>query len=1454
MRKFGLRLFTLAICAAAALWAWPRETHATTTAITQFVLKDEMGIYDFPEELVSYDVAFPAGSATASHLKLTDAAGAAIEYQLSNVAQSGGYLTSATVSFRTGLAKLATKTYALVQDTDYTPSFTDHVTLTDNGDHTATLSANFQQIKVPYGSVDYSAVALSGLNAPIIAYGREAGTLIGAGSFVAPAAATASRVTGEVLEDGPLYLKYRVSYSLTGGKSYAVVLTVRHNEKYVAYDESLSGLTEADGVSFKLSYKNGVDPNGRISFSNGGYGGTNWGSNDGYAAAYGYGVDAAGKLPVNLGLYSPNTGHTPRSISLWKDDGDNGLIFSEYRLADWKTSVRYSWDAADKPENLYFYDYGGDKYMLTKLVGTERHWAFGVLPRSEMVVAGISANDAKAATVPAPRMYTLYSDFKAHGQAIDFTALSGADQFGSAPDAKLFAKLSDFSLDRYKDLTLDWNEALTPYETGGTAYTYAQFWTANRNNFRGAALVHPFKYWDYFNAGFLNYEYANQWLIDYANSRSGWTEAQRKQVRAILAFMLGEMTGDNGLPQHSMMGGHPNFIMSFKKAIPIGAYVFKDHPDAKQWRDDFMSFWEEWLSVYTRQANTALNAAGGRWLENVGNYWPASLVRANVAAVAMQKYDGTLIYDNPVVTSLMDWTIDTIADVGLPNRGVIPMGAHTYGVGSIYESGERMQGFYDTAVLMSGQGLIEGKYLLYRITKGKEGVAPPVHASKLYNDYGPVLWYDFGGPNEAFVTLQTLYGSGYRWGVASNGQLYYSAGGKNWSWNTPESNGDALDIAQLSVFDSGGARTLSAHAVDGVLYDFDFAQYYKAAAMNNNYNNYLSRSVMMVKNKYLAVYDDMNNTTQNGTFYWNNNSSRAAKMDYYNDTTFTNLYYTTISGARFEVDMAGDKDSDTLPPGIGSSYSIRWTSKLKAPASGTFQFYNSTVGAANQLKIWVGGTLVYNSVGNVKTNVALTAGAEYDFKAEYVHNSGAPFAGKTNYTNGTNTYELGANLELIHYFDAPAIQTVKDGPGDELHIVEPRTASAYTITSKTYGAKLGNEYVIDTDTTANTTDGSIVINGKVAYANAGELALFDGTKVGYGDFVLERSGGSFGVSAKLASSYLIEGRYAGTSGGTVKVTLPAGFATAKLKVTANGVVVPAALSGRTVTFAVAVAQSDGTKRYTISSGTELAQGKTILASGSAAGHGAALANNGNTADYWEGSAAASTLTVDLGASYAVDAAVLKLPAGWAARTQTLTVQGSADNTTFADLAASAAYSFDPTTGNAVAVTLSGAATRYVKLVFTGNSATAGKGQIAELQVWSHAAGTELAAGKTTAASGSASGHDATLANNGNAADYWESAANPATLTVDLGAAANVGAVAMKLPAGWSARTQTLSIQGSADNTTYADLAASAVYAFDPAQSNTVTVCFATANVRYVRLQFTSNSASPHAQMGELQIY
>ncbi|WP_428964971.1 discoidin domain-containing protein [Micromonospora fluostatini] len=134
----------------------------------------------------------------------------------------------------------------------------------------------------------------------------------------------------------------------------------------------------------------------------------------------------------------------------------------------------------------------------------------------------------------------------------------------------------------------------------------------------------------------------------------------------------------------------------------------------------------------------------------------------------------------------------------------------------------------------------------------------------------------------------------------------------------------------------------------------------------------------------------------------------------------------------------------------------------------------------------------------------------------------------------------------------------------------------------------------------------------------------------------------------------------------------------------------------------------------------------------------------------------------------------------------------------------------------------------------------------------------LALGRPVTATSHTDVYVATNAVDGAANTYWESANHvfPQTLTVDLGSARPVRRVVLKLPPSpaWQTRTQTLSVLGSTDGTTWATLAAPAGRTFDPAGGNTVSIGLPAGDRRYVRLVVTGNTGWPAAQVAEFEVH
>jgi hypothetical protein len=382
----------------------------------------------------------------------------------------------------------------------------------------------------------------------------------------------------------------------------------------------------------------------------------------------------------------------------------------------------------------------------------------------------------------------------------------------------------------------------------------------------------------------------------------------------------------------------------------------------------------------------------------------------------------------------------------------------------------------------------------------------------------------------------------------------------------------------------------------------------------------------------------------------------------------------------------------------------------------------------------------------------------------------------------------------------------------------------------------------------------------------------------------------------------------------------------------------------------------------------------MTASSSYSGFPASNANDGNTSSYWEsqdGGGYPQTLSANLGSVQSLGSVTLDLPPAtdWSTRTETLSVLGSTNGSTWTTLVGSAGYTFNPSTGNTVSISLpAGASDQYLELDFTGNTGW-DAAQVSEFEIFpgsggggsgtatltaspssesfgnenvgsttaaqtvtvsnsgsaaasmssigvtgpfseSNNCGTSLAAGASCsvsvdfapaeagAASGtlsvnsSAPGSPLTVALSGagvtttttdlalnaavtassytqtyvpanavdgNTSTYWEATngAWPSTITVNLGSSQTLGSITVDLPpsSAWNTRTQTLSVLGSTNGTSFSTIVASATYTWNPSTGNTVTIPLPSGTSdQYVELSYTANNVQNGAQASEIEIF
>jgi|GEM_PF-1494135 len=806
------------ILTASAKAAWKKD----------FDLVEYMKIYAFPEEQLTYPIELPA-DVKPENLKLlafTETAVHIIPFQLG--ADEKG---NRTISFRAELPQGAKRTFRLVSGFDTagipTTSITAPTLQAGTDAHEAALSNDRLIVKIPAGRQDFAGgKPLSQVPAPILGIARPdpPQPWMATASFAAPDTLLVDSIDAKLIASGPLFAIYQIAYKLKENRSYTATLELRANEPEVRIGESLEGFTPEDGAALHLNYgKGALDPDQRLA-----------GSNSGYDLFSGdYDRDAKeGKLNYAIGIFTPNGLGLMRSTAFYRQDGSDALLLSINRIRDWQTAKRATWSSSGAYENLRFYHVDERKFMTAGLSGAKRYWVLGLIPRDQVVL----------------------------------NVLPGDKSLGAGPESRLFNTLTFWSLNAYKDRMPDWEEKLdaAPFNSPGFLdfQYYKDYAPMSYDEYKKKFMENNTYFHDIINYSSNFGGYSDRavpaYFAEYALNRASWTPEQRQEIRQFLLLLADYVEGDDNQPHHSMLSGHPNFVMDTKQAIPFAVATFPNHPRAKAWRDSYMEFYNEWLDKYERKDAPELNTKGGRWTENIACYVGQCFVGITPDQTLLKSFDGTSLTKDARLQQLIRWMRDSFMSPSDGVRLLPPEGAHSFNFEPDH-IGRKV--LFQLSAEMAEDAPELSQEMRWIETNGKEGKKPDVH-SELFTDFGPVFHYDFGGPHESYAYLANINGMNYRWTGA--GVVYYAAKNKAWSYNTAETTGDNT-LDEISAFNVKG-KGLTATPTDQLLYDFDFAQFYREPGAEGD--AYVARGVMLLRDDYFVILDEVKNPTITGTFNW----------------------------------------------------------------------------------------------------------------------------------------------------------------------------------------------------------------------------------------------------------------------------------------------------------------------------------------------------------------------------------------------------------------------------------------------------------------------------------------------------------------------------------------------------------------------------------------------------------
>ena len=420
-----------------------------------------------------------------------------------------------------------------------------------------------------------------------------------------------------------------------------------------------------------------------------------------------------------------------------------------------------------------------------------------------------------------------------------------------------------------------------------------------------------------------NRQFYGSWVDAFNRLLPGMKPEDRERFTAMFLFHCYVAAGEEYMPMHNMLSGHPNFLADVKSTPAMGTFLYPSHPEARAWEELFGKYIELNTHYHTRPDVKPWEATGGRWTENLGTYVWAYLKPSLRANYLLQNYfHGTNHFANANNDLLGSWLLNSLSaayngesmsfytgegkkpdnhywgivtnDLG-PRRVHPPQGAHSarrMPSASLWLLGQELKN-YDP-LLSENISFISHPYdkeeevldkstdpfgLMYPDKEVDPGTPPDFKSAK-FTGYGIVLRAAVGTKEELSIHLQQIdAGPNYRWGVAADGgcgNIYYYAGGKSYSHNGKEDSGDRRVqdtdlITNFGVFKDGQFKSIGSNVLSSPMFDFgtgQFAELLPSRKTPYSWPEYQGRSIMLLGADYFILYDDVHGNNIAGRLSW----------------------------------------------------------------------------------------------------------------------------------------------------------------------------------------------------------------------------------------------------------------------------------------------------------------------------------------------------------------------------------------------------------------------------------------------------------------------------------------------------------------------------------------------------------------------------------------------------------
>lgn len=882
----------------------------------RFVLSEplEHPFFWWPRTLLSYLIVFEQ-PVDLKRLTLTRSDnGEQTPIQFSDVVESRGSVRSATLNFFSDLPSGGHREFLLsvaAAPADSRPQVTE-----TSEDSTIVLDSGAMRIRIP-ATQDVSGDAPG----PVLQVSRG-GAWVGASKF-AMEGDRVTRITSTRVEQGPLFVSYRIAYETAGGSHYIATVRVIGGADFVSLKEDMEGVKPGVHGAWTSSWT-GFDPTHRqapnhpipVLNRTHPYDEYPWETVD-EPFPLGTAKLPDGLLPFQLGIYQSWTAFRDvTSSNFWNQQSGDALGIFIDRSEEWidhqyanhveaeALQVRYyhepgrfTWQwpvrRGSRSVCLSFYDHAKDEQAMHELERCSK----GVEQDGLKFTVGL------AFTSHMIHLQNRYGTLDLN--CVKDWVLTYPDNAKRAPVIFQQGSLKDAADVETRVLTSQFVCSLPVFGTRENGAT---------GNIPGRGIVNF--------SPVPSRQILGWWIDGFNRCQAQMTERQRRRVSAMFVLTAYVCAGDDFMPFTPMLTGHPNFLADVKGALPGMSFLFPEHPMASIWADHWQKAVEINTRYNTRPAVKAWDARAGRWTENLGTYVWAFLRPSVRADFLLRKFDAQERFLSPQLAQMADWLVNALSapfagespeaykrlqtvDYGhewgtvKPGSGLHrvhpPQGAH-----SDQRIPPRSLWYLGTCLARYAPLAAEHAMWASRPTNqdmevndpsrdpwnvmyagpDNRGTNPHLRSTK-YTGYGITLRAAVDTPNEVSLHLQQIdEGPNYRWGQSGeggNGVIYFYAAGKAYSFNGSEDVGDRFDqdtdfCTNFAVYKNGFFHSIGMNVLSRPFYDLGAGQFAEIVPRQGPTQyaapEYVGRSVLLAGHDYFVLYDQVLNKTVDHRLSW----------------------------------------------------------------------------------------------------------------------------------------------------------------------------------------------------------------------------------------------------------------------------------------------------------------------------------------------------------------------------------------------------------------------------------------------------------------------------------------------------------------------------------------------------------------------------------------------------------